>query len=52
MGSQFGVAVAAVAMIGGPEILRKLGLLQGGVRRGFDPDQYRLLLFGLAMVRS
>ncbi len=37
MGSQFGVALAAVAMIGGFELFRGL-------------DQYRMLVFGLAMV--
>jgi branched-chain amino acid transport system permease protein len=37
MGSQLGVALAAVAMIGGFELFR-----------GFD--QYRMLVFGVAMV--
>ena len=50
MGSQFGVAIAAVAMVGGPEILRNLGFLKQVFGEGFDPNEYRLLLFGLAMV--
>ncbi|TNC16236.1 high-affinity branched-chain amino acid ABC transporter permease LivM [Methylobacterium terricola] len=50
MGSQIGVAVAAVAMVGGPEMLRNLGFLKAVFGDGFDPNEYRLLLFGLAMV--
>ncbi|UHC14003.1 high-affinity branched-chain amino acid ABC transporter permease LivM [Methylobacterium currus] len=50
MGSQIGVAVAAVAMVGGPELLRNLGFLKAVFGEGFDPSEYRLLLFGLAMV--
>jgi branched-chain amino acid transport system permease protein len=50
MGSQLGVAIAAVAMVGGPELLRNLGFLSAVFGQGFDPNEYRLLLFGLAMV--
>jgi branched-chain amino acid transport system permease protein len=50
MGSQVGVAVAAIAMIGGPEMLRNLDFLKQVFGPGFDPNEYRLLLFGLAMV--
>ncbi|ACL56736.1 high-affinity branched-chain amino acid ABC transporter permease LivM [Methylobacterium nodulans] len=50
MGSQIGVAIAAVAMVGGPELLRNLGFLRAVFGEGFDPSEYRLLLFGLAMV--
>lgn len=50
MGSQFGVAIAAVAMVGGPEMLRNLGFMKAVFGEGFDPNEYRLLLFGLAMV--
>ena len=50
MGSQVGVAIAAIAMVGGPEMLRNLGFLKAVFGEGFDPNQYRLLLFGLAMV--
>ena len=50
MGSQLGVAVAAVAMVGGPELLRNLGFLKAVFGEGFDPNEFRLLLFGLAMV--
>jgi hypothetical protein len=50
MGSQFGVAIAAVVLVGGPEVLRNLGFLQAIFGSGFDPNEYRLLLFGLAMV--
>src|SRR5262249_42205039 len=50
MGSQFGVAVAAIAMIGGTEILRELDVLKGWFGYDFDPTQYRMLVFGMAMV--
>jgi branched-chain amino acid transport system permease protein len=50
MGSQVGVAVAAVAMIGGTEVLRELDVLKQAFGSDFDPTQYRMLLFGLAMV--
>jgi branched-chain amino acid transport system permease protein len=50
MGSQVGVAIAAVLMIGGTEILRELDWLKQIFGSDFDPTQYRMLLFGLAMV--
>ncbi len=50
MGSQIGVAIAAIAMIGGTEILRELDWLKRIFGNEFDPTQYRMLLFGLAMV--
>ena len=50
MGSQIGVAIAAVIMIGGTEILRDLDFLKDIFGPDFDPTQYRMLLFGLAMV--
>jgi branched-chain amino acid transport system permease protein len=50
MGSQIGVAIAAIAMIGGTEIMRELDFLKAIFGSTFDPTQYRMLLFGLAMV--
>jgi len=50
MGSQLGVAIAAVAMIGGTEALRELDVLKEVFGNDFDPTQYRMLLFGFAMV--
>jgi branched-chain amino acid transport system permease protein len=50
MGSQFGVAIAAVVLVGGPEMLRNLGFLSAVFGEGFDPNEYRFLLFGLGMV--
>ena len=50
MGSQVGVAIAAIVMIGGTEILRELDFLKSVFGSQFDPTQYRMLLFGLAMV--
>jgi branched-chain amino acid transport system permease protein len=50
MGSQVGVAVAAVVMIGGTEIMRELDFLKHIFGNDFDPTQYRMLIFGLGMV--
>jgi len=50
MGSQIGVAIAAIAMIGGTEIMRELDFLKTIFGPTFDPTQYRMLLFGFAMV--
>jgi branched-chain amino acid transport system permease protein len=50
MGSLLGVALAAMLMIGGTEIMRELDFLKSIFGRDFDPTQYRMLLFGFAMV--
>jgi branched-chain amino acid transport system permease protein len=50
MGSQIGVAIAAIVMIGGTEIMRELDFLKRIFGETFDPTQYRMLLFGFAMV--
>ncbi|WP_342361580.1 high-affinity branched-chain amino acid ABC transporter permease LivM [Terrarubrum flagellatum] len=50
MGSLLGCALAAIAMIGGTEIMRELDFLKQIFGNDFDPTQYRMLLFGLAMV--
>jgi branched-chain amino acid transport system permease protein len=50
LGSQLGVVFASVVMIGGIELLRNLGFLSSIFGPGFDPVQYRMLIFGLAMV--
>jgi branched-chain amino acid transport system permease protein len=50
MGSLMGVAIAAVIMIGGTEIMRELDFLKTVFGADFDPTQYRMLLFGFAMV--
>jgi branched-chain amino acid transport system permease protein len=50
MGSQVGVAIAAIVMIGGTEIMRELDFLKQIFGPTFDPTQYRMLLFGFAMV--
>jgi branched-chain amino acid transport system permease protein len=49
-GSQFGVAMAAVLIVGASEILRELTFLKALFGETFDPTQYRMLLVGLAMV--
>ena len=50
MGSTVGVAIAAVVIIGGTEALRELAFLKQIFGAEFDPAQYRMLLFGFAMV--
>jgi branched-chain amino acid transport system permease protein len=50
LGSQIGVVFAAIVLIGGSELLRNLGFLQVVFGEGFDPVQYRMLIFGLVMV--
>jgi len=50
MGSLFGVAVAAIVIIGGIELLRELDWLKSIFGPSFDPAQYRMLIFGFAMV--
>jgi branched-chain amino acid transport system permease protein len=50
MGSMVGVAIAATAIIGLTEALRELDVLKQIFGQDFDPTQYRMLLFGFAMV--
>ncbi|KQV38127.1 MULTISPECIES: high-affinity branched-chain amino acid ABC transporter permease LivM [unclassified Rhizobium] len=50
MGSLTGIAIAAVVMIGGTEILRELDFLKAVFGPDFTPELYRMLIFGLAMV--
>jgi len=50
MGSQIGVVLAAIVMIGGFELLRNMEWLQLIFGQDFDPSLYRMLLFGIAMV--
>ena len=50
MGSQVGVAVAAVVLVGGTEILRELEWTKQIFGQDFDPSQHRSLIFGGAMV--
>lgn len=50
MGSLWGCAIAAIAMIGGTELLRELEWLKAIFGQDFDPTKYRMLIFGFAMV--
>lgn len=50
MGSQIGVAFAALVMVGGPELLRHAEVATAMLGDDFDPGQYRLLVFGAGMV--
>ena len=42
--------ITAIIMIGGTEIMRELDFLKLVFGNEFDPTQYRMLLFGFAMV--
>ncbi len=50
LGSQIGVVIAAICMIGGIEMLRNLNFLKEIFGSSFEPTHYRMLIFGLAMV--
>ena len=50
LGSQIGIVIASVVMIGGIEMLRNLGFLKHIFGPTFEPSEYRMLIFGLAMV--
>jgi branched-chain amino acid transport system permease protein len=52
MGSLSGIAVAAIVMVGGTELLRQLDFLKADWLFGpnFTPELYRMLIFGIAMV--
>ena len=50
MGSLVGIAVAAVLMIGGTELLREMQFLKQIFGPDFTPELYRMLIFGIAMV--
>ncbi len=50
MGSLGGIAIAAIAMIGGTELLRQMDFMKVIFGPDFTPELYRMLIFGLAMV--
>lgn len=50
MGSLTGIAIAAIVMIGGTEVLRDMDFLKHVFGPDFTPELYRMLLFGIAMV--
>ncbi|MEJ1161054.1 high-affinity branched-chain amino acid ABC transporter permease LivM [Prosthecomicrobium sp. N25] len=50
MGSLYGIVIAAIALVGGFEILRELAFLKLVFGNDFDPSLYRGLIFGAAMV--
>jgi branched-chain amino acid transport system permease protein len=50
MGSLIGIAIAALVMIGGTELLRELDFMKAIFGNDFTPELYRMLIFGLAMV--
>ena len=50
MGSLTGIAIAAIVMVGGTELLREMDFLKEVFGADFTPELYRMLLFGLAMV--
>ena len=50
MGSLVGIAVAAIVMVGGTELLREMEFLKNIFGESFTPELYRMLIFGAAMV--
>ncbi|HWU64384.1 MAG TPA: high-affinity branched-chain amino acid ABC transporter permease LivM [Ensifer sp.] len=50
MGSLIGIAIAAIAMVGGTELLREMDFLKAVFGPDFTPELYRMLIFGLAMI--
>jgi branched-chain amino acid transport system permease protein len=50
MGSLVGIAVAAIVMVGGTELLREMEFLKEIFGESFTPELYRMLIFGAAMV--
>lgn len=50
MGSIIGVVISSIALVGGIEILRELDFLKQIFGPNFDPAQFRMLIFGAAMV--
>jgi branched-chain amino acid transport system permease protein len=50
LGSQIGVAISAIVIIGAFELFREMSWLKAIMPAGFDPVQYRMLTVGLAMV--
>ena len=50
MGSQVGVVIASIVMIGGFELLRNMEWLKIIFGQSFDPSLYRMIMFGVAMV--
>jgi branched-chain amino acid transport system permease protein len=50
LGSQIGVVIAAIVVIGAFELFREMAFLKAIMPEGFDPAQYRMLAVGIAMV--
>ena len=50
LGSQIGVVIAAIVIIGAFEVFRELNFLKAIMPAGFDPVQYRMLAVGVALV--
>ncbi|MFT3986958.1 high-affinity branched-chain amino acid ABC transporter permease LivM [Aestuariivirga sp.] len=50
LGSQIGVVVSAIVIIGTFEAFREMDFLTAVMPEGFDPVQYRMLFVGIAMV--
>ncbi len=50
LGSQIGVVLASIVIIGAFELFRELDFLKAVMPAGFDPVQFRMLAVGLAMV--
>jgi branched-chain amino acid transport system permease protein len=50
LGSQIGVVISAIVIIGAFELFREMNWLKAIMPEGFDPVQFRMLAVGIAMV--
>jgi branched-chain amino acid transport system permease protein len=50
LGSQIGVVIAAVVVVGAFELFREMSFLKAIMPEGVDPAQFRMLAVGIAMV--
>ncbi|MDC9701690.1 MAG: high-affinity branched-chain amino acid ABC transporter permease LivM [Alphaproteobacteria bacterium] len=50
LGSQIGIVIASIVMVGGVQAARRLEFFNTLFGPDFDPSVYRMLLFGLVMV--
>ncbi|WP_368904792.1 high-affinity branched-chain amino acid ABC transporter permease LivM [Taklimakanibacter lacteus] len=50
LGSQIGVVIASIVVIGAFEVFREMAFLKAIMPAGFDPVQFRMLAVGIAMV--
>ena len=50
LGSQIGIVIAAIVIMGSFEVFREMAFLKAVLPEGTDPIQFRMLAVGLGMV--